>query len=155
MIVRAKVSALKQGHWYEYLVRFGFGGLATVVAGLVAGTWGPAAGGLFLAFPAIFCASATLIEKHERERKENKGLKGKERGKDAAALALASVASHSPYLAQSCGCSRRTPPPAPSFLQRSRGSSWRSCFGACGAQCAFTTRETRTRFPLLPFVCRI
>jgi hypothetical protein len=74
MIVRAKVSALKQGHWYEYLVRFGFGGLATVVAGLVAGTWGPGAGGLFLAFPAIFCASATLIEKHERERKENKGL---------------------------------------------------------------------------------
>ena len=40
MIVRAKVSALKQGHWYEYLVRFGFGGLATVVAGLVAGYLG-------------------------------------------------------------------------------------------------------------------
>jgi Protein of unknown function (DUF3147) len=86
MIVRAKVSALKQGHWYEYLVRFGLGGLATVVAGLVAGTWGPAAGGLFLAFPAIFCASATLIEKHERERKEKKSLQGKERGQDAAAL---------------------------------------------------------------------
>ena len=30
MIVRAKLSALKQGHWYEYLVRFGLGGLATV-----------------------------------------------------------------------------------------------------------------------------
>jgi hypothetical protein len=86
MIVRAKLSALKQGHWYEYLVRFGLGGIATVVAGLVADTWGPAAGGLFLAFPAIFCASATLIEKHERERKKKKGLKGKERGKDAAAL---------------------------------------------------------------------
>jgi hypothetical protein len=57
-----------------------------VVAGLVADIWGPAAGGLFLAFPAIFCASATLIEKHERERKEKKGLQGKERGKDAAAL---------------------------------------------------------------------
>ena len=99
MIVRAKVSALKQGHWYEYLVRFGFGGLATVVAGLVAGTWGPAAGGLFLAFPAIFCASATLIEKHERERKENKGLKGKERGKDAAALDAAGAGLGSVALA--------------------------------------------------------
>ena len=66
MIVRANLSTLKQGHWYEYLVRFGLGGIATVVAGLVADTWGPAAGGLFLAFPAIFCASATLIEKHER-----------------------------------------------------------------------------------------
>jgi hypothetical protein len=99
MIVRAKVSALKQGHWYEYLVRFGLGGLATVVAGLVAGTWGPAAGGLFLAFPAIFCASATLIEKHERERKENKGLKGKERGKDAAALDAAGAGLGSVALA--------------------------------------------------------
>jgi uncharacterized protein DUF3147 len=86
MIVRAKLSALKQSHWYEYLVRFGLGGIATVVAGLVADTWGPAAGGLFLAFPAIFCASATLIEKQERERKKKKGLKGKERGTDAAAL---------------------------------------------------------------------
>jgi hypothetical protein len=86
MIVRAKFSALKQGHWYEYLVRFALGGLATVVAGLVADIWGPAAGGLFLAFPAIFCASATLIEKHERGRKERTGLQGKERGKDAAAL---------------------------------------------------------------------
>ena len=33
MIVRAKFSALKQGHWYEYLVRFALGELATVVAG--------------------------------------------------------------------------------------------------------------------------
>ena len=39
-----------------------------------------------MAVPAIFCASATLIEKHERERKEEKGLQGKERGQDAAAL---------------------------------------------------------------------
>ena len=82
MIVRAKLSALKQGHWYEYLVRFALGGLAdSRGGGLVADIWGPAAGGLFLAFPAIFCASATLIEKHERERKEKKGLQGKERGK--------------------------------------------------------------------------
>ena len=44
--------------------------------GLVANVWGPAWGGLFLAFPAIFCASATLIEKHEREEKEKK-IQGK------------------------------------------------------------------------------
>jgi hypothetical protein len=43
-------------------------------------------GGLFLALPAIFCASATLIEKHERERKESAGLRGRERGRQAAAL---------------------------------------------------------------------
>jgi len=86
MVVHAKLSQLKQGHWYEYLVRFVLGGLVTVVAGVVADIWGPAAGGLFLAFPAVFCASATLIEQHEREEKERKHLKGQERGKNAAAL---------------------------------------------------------------------
>jgi hypothetical protein len=43
-------------------------------------------GGLFLAFPAIFPASATLIEKHVRERKEKAGLPGARRGKEAAAF---------------------------------------------------------------------
>jgi hypothetical protein len=38
--------------------------------------WGPAVVGLFLAFPAIFPASATLIEKHERQRKQRQGLTG-------------------------------------------------------------------------------
>ena len=65
----------------------------------MADIWGPAAGGLFLAFPAIFCASATLIEKHERERKEKKGLQGKERGKDAAALDAAGAGLGSVALA--------------------------------------------------------
>jgi len=86
MIVRANLSAFKQAHWYEFVVRFALGGLATVIAGLIADVWGPAVGGLFLAFPAIFCASATLIERHERTRKEHKGLQGKKRGRDAAAL---------------------------------------------------------------------
>jgi len=43
-------------------------------------------GGLFLAFPAIFPASATLVEKHEKEKKAQKGMHGQERGRDAAAL---------------------------------------------------------------------
>ena len=99
MVVRVKRSALKQGHWYEYVVRFALGGVATIVAGVVANIWGPAAGGLFLAFPAIFCASATLIEKHEREEKEKKGLKGEERGKNAAALDAAGAGLGSAALA--------------------------------------------------------
>ena len=45
----------------------------------------PAEGGLFLAFPAIFPASATLIEKHVWQRKERAGLPGARRGKEAAA----------------------------------------------------------------------
>jgi hypothetical protein len=86
MVVHFKLSALRQGRPYEYVVRFVLGGLATVVAGLVADWAGPVAGGLMLAFPAIFCASATLVEKHERERKQQKGLRGEERGRSAAAL---------------------------------------------------------------------
>jgi Protein of unknown function (DUF3147) len=49
-------------------------------------------GGLFLAFPAIFPASATLIEKHVRQRKEKAGLPGARRGKEAAALDAAGAA---------------------------------------------------------------
>jgi hypothetical protein len=86
MIAHAKLGALKEGRWYEYLVRFGLSGFATVAAGAIADRYGPMTGGLFLAFPAIFFASATLIEKHERERKQRKGLPGARRGKDAAAL---------------------------------------------------------------------
>jgi hypothetical protein len=86
MMVHAKWSALKQSRWYEYLLRFALGGATTAVAGMIADHWGPEVGGLFLAFPAIFCASATLIEKHERERKAKLGLKGWRRGTDATAL---------------------------------------------------------------------
>jgi hypothetical protein len=86
MDVRIKWSALKQSRWYEYVLRFVLGGLATATAGAVAEFFGPETGGLFLAFPAIFCASATLIEKHERERKQKHGLSGYRRGTEAAAL---------------------------------------------------------------------
>jgi len=86
MIIRFKVDALRETRWYEYLIRFVLGGCMTVAAGLIASRFGPVIGGLFLAFPAIFPASATLVEKHVRERKERAGLRGSKRGKDAAAL---------------------------------------------------------------------
>jgi hypothetical protein len=86
MIVKVKLSSLKSVAWHEYALRFALGGLATVATGLIAGVWGPVIGGLFLSFPAIFCASATLIEKHERKRKERAGLSGARRGQEAAAL---------------------------------------------------------------------
>jgi hypothetical protein len=60
-------------------------GAVTVIAGLIAARFGPVVGGLFLAFPAIFPASATLIERHVRERREKAGLSGTRRGGDAAA----------------------------------------------------------------------
>lgn len=86
MIIKVDPSGLKDTKWYEYALRFVVGGIITVLAGMIARTWGPAIGGLFLAFPAIFPASATLIEKHERQRKQKEGLHGEERGTDAAAM---------------------------------------------------------------------
>jgi hypothetical protein len=86
MIVRFRLSALKEGRWYEYVIRFGLGGLTTVVTGMIADSKGAAVGGLFLAFPAVLCASATLVEAHERREKRQHGLNGQKRGTDAAAL---------------------------------------------------------------------
>jgi hypothetical protein len=86
MLVKLSSSALKQTRWHEYGVRFLLGGLATVFAGAVSARFGIVVGGLFLALPAIFCASATLIESHERRAKEKAGLSGRRRGQQAAAL---------------------------------------------------------------------
>jgi hypothetical protein len=86
MLVKLSSSSLKQTHWYEYGIRFLLGGLATVFTGLVSARFGVAIGGLFLALPAIFCASATLIESHVRRAKEKAGLRGRRRGQQAAAL---------------------------------------------------------------------
>jgi ABC-type spermidine/putrescine transport system permease subunit II len=92
MLVKLSSSALKQTRWYEYAVRFGLGGLATVLAGAIGAHFGVSVGGLFLALPAIFCASATLIESHERHAKEKTGLSGRRRGQQAAALDSAGAA---------------------------------------------------------------
>jgi Protein of unknown function (DUF3147) len=80
------LSALKRTRWYEYAVRFLFGGAVTVATGLLAKRYGPVFGGLFLAFPAIFPAGATLVEKHEREKKGRAGISDTRRGRMAAAL---------------------------------------------------------------------
>jgi hypothetical protein len=50
---------------WEYAVRFVFGGLVTAATGAIAHRWGPVAGGLFLAFPAILPASLTLVKQHD------------------------------------------------------------------------------------------
>jgi Protein of unknown function (DUF3147) len=86
MNVSFDLSALNRTKWHEYAVRFLFGGLVTVGAGLIAKKFGPVFGGLFLAFPAIFPAGATLVEKHERKKKERAGIRNTRRGRQAAAL---------------------------------------------------------------------
>jgi hypothetical protein len=86
MRIEADFSSLKQTSLREHLVRFVLGGAVTVAAGLIAQRWGPVIGGLFLAFPAIFPAGATLIEKHEVKKKREIGRDGRRRGRNAAAL---------------------------------------------------------------------
>ena len=71
--IEVKLSALKQGKPHEYAMRFVFGGLTTVLAGLIAMHFGPGVGGLFLAFPAIFPASVKL------GRKPREGEKSQDR----------------------------------------------------------------------------
>jgi Protein of unknown function (DUF3147) len=90
--IRFSTSSLKEGRWYEYLVRFALGGAVTVFTGLISSRYGATIGGLFLALPAIFCASATLIETHEIRRKREVGLDGRRRGEEAAALDSAGAA---------------------------------------------------------------
>lgn len=85
-MIEANLSSLKTTKPLEYIARFIFGGAATVLAGVVAAHFGPNAGGLFLAFPAIFPATATLIEKHEKERKSKTGHDGTNRGRMAASI---------------------------------------------------------------------
>jgi Protein of unknown function (DUF3147) len=84
--IKIDTSALKQSHWYQYLVRFFFGGAVTALAGVIANRFGPAVGGLFLAFPAIFPAAATLINDLEKEKKERVGANGTRRGRTAAGM---------------------------------------------------------------------
>jgi len=86
MFVRLSISSLKESRWYEYLTRFVLGGAATVFAGMLSSALGASVGGLFLAMPAIFCATATLIERHEIRRKREAGMTGVRRGREAAAL---------------------------------------------------------------------
>jgi hypothetical protein len=86
MQIKVDASAIRQTSFYEYSIRFLFGRLMTAAAGLTAKEYGPGIGGLFLTFPAIFPASATLIEKHETQKKENEGLAGEDRGRKAVAV---------------------------------------------------------------------
>lgn len=104
MTIGIKLTGLRLVKWQEYFVRFVLGGLATAMTGAIANHFGPETSGLFLAFPAIMCASATLIEKHERKRKEQAALSGTVRGKDAAALDAAGAELGSIGLITFAGC---------------------------------------------------
>ncbi len=83
-------SALRENRPHEYAIRFLFGGIVTALTGLITSKYGPVVGGLFLGFPAIFPASATLVASHEQ--KKHKDGEGKRRGEEAAGVDAAGAA---------------------------------------------------------------
>ena len=80
MIVQARWSAIKGIKPHEWAVRFLFGGAICVLAGIISKKFGPEIGGLFLAFPAIFPAGASLVQAHEKQHKQRAGFDGTRRG---------------------------------------------------------------------------
>ena len=76
MLIGINVAKLREGTPTEYLTRFLFGGIITVLATLIAGHYGPIIGGLFLAFPGIFAPGLSMTETHAIERKARAGASG-------------------------------------------------------------------------------
>ncbi|HWG20052.1 MAG TPA: DUF3147 family protein [Terracidiphilus sp.] len=89
MMVQAKLAAIKGIPPHEWIIRFLFGGAVCVLAGLISQKFGAEVGGLFLAFPAIFPAGASLVEAHERRHKARAGFDGTLRGRTVAGLEAA------------------------------------------------------------------
>jgi hypothetical protein len=92
MMVQAKLASLKGIALHEWAVRFFFGGAVCVAAGLIARRFGPGVGGLFLAFPAIFPAGASMVEAHEKRHKARAGFDGTNRGRTVAGVDAAGAA---------------------------------------------------------------
>ena len=96
MNISVSLSGLARTKPLEFALRFVFGGIVTALAGLIATQFGPVVGGIFLAFPSIFPATATLIEKHEAKKKKQEGMHGRylakcAAGADAAGAAMGTI----------------------------------------------------------------
>ena len=92
MIAQIKFESIKGIKPHEWIVRFFFGGAVCIFAGLMSKWFGPEIGGLFLAFPAIFPASASLVEAHEKRHKARQGMDGTARGRTVAGIDAAGAA---------------------------------------------------------------
>jgi hypothetical protein len=86
VVVKVRFSNVGLTRWYEYAIRFVLGGVATVITGIIGKQFGPVIGGLFLAIPSILYATATLIRKHETEKKKEHGVPVGERAEYAVAV---------------------------------------------------------------------
>ena len=75
MKIRVDPGPLKESHLSGHAIRFAVGGVVTVTTGLIAKTFGPVVGGLFLALPAILPAGIALLVRLEN-RKAGPGARG-------------------------------------------------------------------------------
>ncbi len=93
MRIRINPSSLRQSGWREIAVRFACGGVITALIGMIAREFGPVLGGLFLAFPSIFPAASTLVERHVKNQQQRQGQpRGGSRARHVAALDAAGAA---------------------------------------------------------------
>lgn len=92
MRIEMNLGALRRMRFHDFAARFLFGGTITVTTGIIGKEFGPVVAGLFLAFPAILPATASLIEKHERERMHRSGFHGTVRGRTIASVDVAGAA---------------------------------------------------------------
>jgi len=92
------LGTLRKVKPWEYLLRFAFGGTITAATGVIAHAYGPAIGGLFLAFPAILPATLTLVAKHDGRRQAADDARGAVLG----AIALVVFAAMARSLALRC-----------------------------------------------------
>jgi hypothetical protein len=72
----ARPEKLREPPARDWVIRFAFGAGVSALAAVVTKVWGPAAGGLFLAFPAILLASLTLVAKQEGEHRAREDARG-------------------------------------------------------------------------------
>ena len=135
-MISVKLSALKASTPLEYFTRFAFGGAATILAGLIAQRFGPGLGGLFLAFPAIFPATATLIEAHEKKRMAKTGHDGTNRGRSGKPRRGRRLA----WLRWACGIRRHPLDHAP-LAQRLAEHDYRACGVGSRIRCALEIRK--------------
>lgn len=67
----------------QYILRFIFGGVISVATGLIAKAWGPAIGGLLLAFPAVLPASLAFVSEEDGRRSAIEDARGSSIGASA------------------------------------------------------------------------
>lgn len=74
--VEVRLGRLRDIRPTAMLLRFAFGAAVSVVSGVVSDLYGPRAGGVFLAFPAILLASLTLVAKEQNLRAARDDARG-------------------------------------------------------------------------------